>query len=484
MRDEFSLSELLVRVKEVVARALPGKVWVRAEIHSVSRPASGHCYLELVEKGSGRGAMFKAKATAAIWANRWSVLRPYFREATGRELQEGMAVLVCVRVSFSELYGMNLTVEDIDPTYTLGEVELRRKQTIDRLVKEGMLDMNKELPMPKVLKRLAVVSAEGAAGFGDFMKSLQESRFDVRVTLYPAPMQGDAAAEGIIVAMEQIHADVEYGVMNEVQCVDGAGLFAAGEAGGSVGYDAVLILRGGGSVADLACFDDYELAVNIAQFPLPVLVAVGHERDTHVCDMVAAVSVKTPTALAGFVLDGFSEALSYIDNMCEEVKSALRERFMNERMRTDRVAQRAASASLLRCRTGKAALGATAAKLSLVLRNRFRTGALELEQMKRRLLPAVHYRLRNEDNRLEMLKLRVEKGDPRTLLRSGYVIAMDGERRVLNSAATLSKGTSLQLMFADGQADVEVMDVQMRADGEGKVLEKWQKVEDFAGDEI
>ncbi len=450
MRDEYSLSELLAEVKGAVAKAFPGRVWVRAEIHSVSRAASGHCYLDLVEKGAGRGAMFKAKATAAIWANRWSVLRPYFREMTGRELQEGMAVLVCVRVSFSELYGMNLTVEDIDPTYTLGEVELRRKQTIDRLTKEGMLDMNRELPMPAVLKRLAVISAEGAAGFGDFTKSLQESGFDVRVTLYPAPMQGDGAAEGIIGAMEQVHADME-AASDDASGVSGSG------------YDAVLILRGGGSVADLACFDDYDLAVNIAQFPLPVLVAVGHERDTHVCDMVAAVSVKTPTALAGYVLQGFEEALSMIEDAYEAVKSALRERFMNERLRTDRVAQRAASASVLRCRTGKAALGATAEKLSLVLRNRFRGGVAELEQMKRRLLPAVHYRIKAEDSKLEMLRLRVEKGDPRTLLRSGYVIAMDGGQRVLNSAAGLKPGAALQLMFADGQADVEVKDVRVKS---------------------
>ncbi len=455
MRDEYSLSELLAEVKDAVARALPGRVWVRAEIHSVSRPPSGHCYLELVEKGSGRGAMFRAKAQAAIWASRWSVLRPYFREATGRDLQEGMAVLVCVRVSFSELYGMNLTVEDIDPTYTLGEVELRRKQTIERLAKEGMMEMNRELPMPAVLKRLAVISAEGAAGFGDFMKSLQESRFDVRVTLYPAPMQGDTAAEGIIGAMEQIHADME-GVESE-GAVSEDGLLSVN----GVKYDAVLILRGGGSVADLACFDDYELAVNIAQFPLPVLVAVGHERDTHVCDLVAAVSVKTPTALAGYVLQGFEEALSYIEDTYDGLRNVLRERFMNERLRTDRVAQRAASASVLRCRTGKAALSATAEKISLVLRNRFRGGVAELDQMKRRLLPAVRYRIKSEENRLEMLRLRVEKGDPRTLLRSGYVIAMDGERRVLNSAAGLSRGASLRLMFADGQADVEVKDVKL-----------------------
>ncbi len=465
MRDEYSLSELLSEVKEAVSRALPGKVWVRAEVHSVSRPSSGHCYIELVEKGSGRGSMFKAKATAAVWANRWSVLRPYFREATGQELQEGMAVLVCVRVSFSELYGMNLTVEDIDPTYTLGEVELRRKQTIERLAKEGMLGMNKELPMPRILKRIAVISAEGAAGFGDFMKSLQESLFDVRVVLYSAPMQGDAAAEGIIWAMERIHADMESGAISGDGIVENISGAAGSDAdGGCVSYDAVLILRGGGSVADLACFDDYELAVNIAQFPLPVLVAVGHDRDTHVCDLVAAVSVKTPTALAGYVLHGFEEALSYIEDIYRVLKEALRDRFMNERLRTDRIAQRAVSASVLRCRTRKTALSATAEKLSLVLRNRFRGGVAELDQMKRRLLPAVRYRMKAEEGRLEMLRLRVEKGDPRTLLRSGYVIAMDVDGRVVNSAAGLDSGMALHLMFADGQADVEVKDVQV-ADG-------------------
>ncbi len=445
MREELTLSELLLGVKDAVAEAFPGRVWVKAEIHSKSVAASGHCYLELVEKASGRGSMFKAKASAAIWANRWEMLRPYFREMTGQELQVGMAVLVCVRVQYSELYGLTLTIDDIDPAYTLGEVELRRKQTIERLTKEGMIDLNKELPMPKLLKRLAVISAEGAAGFGDFMKSLQESGFAVEATLYPAPMQGNTAAEGIIAALEQIYADM-----------DSEGLASAGEC---AQYDAVLILRGGGSVADLACFDDYELALNIAQFPKPVLVAVGHERDTHVCDLVAAVSVKTPTALAAYVLSGFEEAWGLMDDAYDALKSALRERFMNERMRTDRVAQRAAGVSVLRCRTGLASLGAVAEKLSLVLRNRFRTGMVELDQMKRRLLPAARYRLQSEEANLEMMKLRVEKGDPRVLLRSGYVIAMDGERRVLNSVAGLCKGASLQLMFADGQADCEIKDV-------------------------
>ncbi len=445
MREEMTLSELLLQVKGAVADAFPGRVWVKAEIHSKSVAASGHCYLDLVEKAAGRGSMFKAKASAAIWANRWEMIRPYFREMTGQELQAGMAVLVCLRVQFSELYGLTLTVEDIDPAYTLGEVELRRKRTIERLTKEGMIDLNKGLPMPGLFKRIAVISAEGAAGYGDFMKSLQESGFAVESTLYPAPMQGDFAAEGIIAALEAVYADME-------KCSVDSG----------ASYDAVLILRGGGSVADLACFDDYELAVNIAQFPLPVLVAVGHERDTHVCDLVAAVSVKTPTALAAFVLQGFVDGWELLDDACESLQGALRERFMNERLRVDRIAQRAAGVSLLRCRTGRAELNATAEKMSLVLRNRFRGGIMELDQLKRKLLPAVRYRVKNEDNKLEMLKLRVEKGDPRTLLRKGYVIAMDGERRVLNSAAGLQKGASLQLMFADGQADCEVKDVKTK----------------------
>ncbi len=444
MREELTLSELLSEIKGAVADAFPGRVWVKAEIHAKSVAASGHCYLDLVEKASGRGTMFKAKASAAIWANRWEMLRPYFREMTGQELQVGMAVLVCIRVQFSELYGLTLTIDDIDPAYTLGEVELRRKQTIERLTKEGMIDLNKGLPMPGLLKRLAVISAEGAAGYGDFVKSLQESGFAVDATLYPAPMQGDIAAEGIIAALELIYSDMEQNDATQ--------------------YDAVLILRGGGSVADLACFDDYELAVNIAQFPIPVLVAVGHERDTHVCDLVAAVSVKTPTALAAYILAGFEEVSDEVENYYDTLQNALRERFMNEWLCVDRIAQRAASVSVLRCRTGMAALNATAEKLSVVLRNRFRGGVTELDQLKRRLLPAVRYRFRNEESRLEMLKLRAEKGDPRVLLRSGYVIAMDGERRVLNSVAGLRKGTALQLMFADGQADCEVKDVQMHVE--------------------
>ena len=279
-RDYIDLSELLAMVREDLEAAFPERFWVRAEIASVQTKANGHCYLELVQQEDGRTV---AKVKANIWRSRYAPLRAYFREATGGDLAVGMEVLLRVQVTFSEAYGFSLNVEEIEPRFTLGAAEMQRRKTLERLEAEGLLDRQKELECALLPYRLAVISARDAAGYGDFRRHLEENAygFVFAPELFEATMQGEDAPASIVDALERVECAPEP-------------------------FDAVLILRGGGSALDLACFDDYGLGFAIANCPIPVYTAIGHDRDVHVADRVAYDAVKTPTALADRFIDAFA----------------------------------------------------------------------------------------------------------------------------------------------------------------------------------
>ena len=276
-REFIDLLELQLRLKEGVESLFPKRIWMKAEVSAVKARNGGHCYMELSqsdEKG------LQAKANAIIWSSKYRFIAPYFESVTGSAIQEGMVILVEVQVNYSELYGLSLIINDIDPEYSVGVKEAERQKTIERLQKEGLIGLQKELQLPLLPYRLAVISAEDAAGYRDFIRHLEENPYGFKVepVLFPALMQGADCPSSIISAMDCI--------------IDG------GEE-----WDAVLILRGGGAKLDLACYDNYDLAAVIAQYPLPVLTAVGHDQDFHVCDMVAYEYLKTPTALADYIMD-------------------------------------------------------------------------------------------------------------------------------------------------------------------------------------
>ncbi len=275
--EYIDLFTLQSRLKLGLEDLFPDRIWVRAEIASVSVKANGHCYLDL-SQNDGNG--IAARAKAVIWRSKYYQLNQFFVAATGSSLQAGMSVLVRVQVTYSELYGLTLTVDDLDPQFTLGEQEMEKRRTIARLEAEGLLERQKALTPAALPYALAVVTARDAAGYGDFSRHLHSNAFGFvfRTDLYEATMQGPTAPESIVDALDRIES--------------------AGTA-----YDAVLILRGGGSVLDLSCFDDYGLCWRIAQCTVPVYTAIGHDRDRHVADMVAFSSVKTPTALADLFLD-------------------------------------------------------------------------------------------------------------------------------------------------------------------------------------
>ena len=424
------MAQLLQRVRGAVAETFPRPVWVKAEIHELKIHGNGHCYMELVEKGTGR-EMFSAKAQAVIWRSRRSLVEAAFYQGTGHRLEAGMTVLVLVRVQYSEVYGMSLSIEDIDPAFTLGEVELARQRTLERLRREGMLDMNSTLPLPRLPRRFALITSESAAGYGDFMHHLYDNGYGFRfyTRLYPAPMQGPAAPGGIISALEAVMADVE--------------------AGGV--YDAVLLLRGGGAVADLACFDDYDLAVNIAQFPLPVMVAVGHERDTHICDMVAARSVKTPTALADLIVNAFVEEDASLTALGDRLRSSVTLRLDGMRQRLEQTARRLGSGTEMRCRLERNRMDMLLMRMrkGVTLRSGNERNGLDIQWM--RVKSGTVLRLKAESGRLDMLELRVRKGDPVAMLRPGSAYVLRNSRPVV-SAADLAPGDRLDLMLRDGSA--------------------------------
>ena len=263
-----------------IQNLFPERLWVKAEISSVSVKANGHCYLELVQVRDGVAV---AKAKAVIWRSRYLLLRSVFEEQTGSPLTAGMTILARVMVSYSEVYGLSLTIDDLDSVATLGEQEKLRRETIARLEKDGLLDAQQSLSLPDLPYRLAVISAPDAAGWGDFRRHLMDNPygFKFHTELFEATMQGNAAPESIADALARVESSPEP-------------------------WDAVLILRGGGSSFDLSCFDDYGLCFSIATCPIPVLTAIGHERDRHVSDMVSFLAVKTPTALADVFIDAFA----------------------------------------------------------------------------------------------------------------------------------------------------------------------------------
>ena len=290
----ITLSELLADVRSTLAERFPLGVWICAEIGELKENRySGHCYLELIEKGE-KDATPKAKASAAIWRSRWSGIAAHFRMTTGCDLAAGMSVLLKVGVTFHEAYGFSLVVSDIDPAYTLGENERRKRETIAALEADGVIDLNRSLPFPTVIQRVAVISSATAAGLQDFRNHLAESPYAISTTLFEAIVQGSTAEESIITALGKIAEREEE-------------------------FDAVALIRGGGSQSDLECFNSYALSAHIAQFPLPVLTGIGHDKDSSVADLVAARALKTPTAVADFIT-GLAEGFhSEVEGRYEQI---------------------------------------------------------------------------------------------------------------------------------------------------------------------
>ncbi|MBR2114695.1 MAG: exodeoxyribonuclease VII large subunit [Prevotella sp.] len=391
--ERYTLRQLNLLVREAIEDALPDEYWVEAEL-SECRENSGHCYMELIEKDEHSNTPV-ARASAKCWRQTWLMAKPYFERTTGQPLRAGMKVLLKVYPQFHEAYGFSWIVSDIDPTYTLGDMARKRQEIICQLKEEGVFDLQRELHIPTFAKRIAVISAQNAAGYGDFCRQLEDNEYGFRfeVTLFPAVMQGEQVEQSVIAALNQIY---ELQTNHTSQC----------STPSSQLFDVVCILRGGGATANLSGFDTLALAENVAQFPLPVITGIGHDRDESILDMVANTRVKTPTAAAALLIDNLLRVLERLDDASQRISYAVNQRISNQKTKI------VTMTSLI-----------PTLALRVVSDQRHR-----IEMMENRLPIAIERRLTNQKHLLESLSIKLQGFDPQLLLSRGYSITLkDGK---------------------------------------------------------
>jgi len=443
MEKKFvDLFDLQARLKTGVEALFPDRVWVKAEIASLNRKPNSHCYLELSQSRSGSVV---AKARAAIWASRWPFVDQYFKSVTGSHLDAGMEILARVQVSYHVLYGLTLTIDEIDPEFTLGANERQRQQTIERLTREGLMSLQKQLRLPLLPYSLAVISASGAAGYGDFCHHLLDNEygfvFDVR--LFEAAMQGEGASLSIREALSEI-------------------------VSGNHHFDAVLIMRGGGSDLDLACFDDYDLAVAIARCPVPVFTAIGHDKDHHVADMVANAFVKTPTALADLFLDCYVAEDQRLGAYESRLQMAFMNRLSSMTSCLELLESRIALASRGRIQDAEHRMDRLGDRILHAAGRLTDRAATHLDRIESRVRLGATSSLSEALSHLMQLETKIETTDPRNILRKGFVLALDRDGVKIGSASGSKVGDRVQMMFADGTLKCGVVEVDRRSNIPGE----------------
>lgn len=385
--ERYTLQLLNALVREAIEIELPDEYWVEAEL-SECRESRGHCYMELVEKDETSNTPI-ARASAKCWKQTWAMLQPYFERTTGQSLRAGMKVLLKVYAQFHEAFGFSWIVTDIDPTFTLGDMAQRRQAIIKKLKEEGVFDLQRELTIPRFCQRIAVISAETAAGYGDFCRQLTENEYGLQFepTLFPAIMQGEQVEQSVIAALNSIHERIN-------------------------DFDIVVIIRGGGSTSDMSGFDTLALAENVANFPLPIITGIGHDRDECVLDMVSNMRVKTPTAAAAFLISNLADTLQHVNDLQQRIA------FLFSMVRTNMEHQ--------------------------------------LEQRYERLLHAIDQRLINERHHLELAEQKVISYDPSLLLKRGYSITLHNGK-VVRDPQQLKEGDEIETRLEKGNIKSKVI---------------------------
>lgn len=426
--NAISLFELNNLVRGILHEGLPDMLWIRAETSDVRINQNGHCYLEFIEKDAV-GKAIVAKARAMIWSNTFFMLKAYFESTTNQPFTSALKVLVKVSVEFHELYGFSLTVHDIDPSYTLGDQALNRAAILKQLEEDGVIDLNKELEMPVPSSRIAIISSPTAAGYEDFCNQLLHNPygFAFYTKLFPAIMQGERAEKSIIDALEKVYQYQD--------C-----------------FDLVVIIRGGGATSELSCFDSYLLAASCAQFPLPIITGIGHERDQTVLDMVAHTRAKTPTAVAEFLISSMSDVMLALEELQDGIISIVNTRLQEE--------------SLL--------LNTFSTQAVLHLKNWKRIQQNSLDQMKSDILKSVYQLVKNENNKLPVLESDLKKlslqilkdnsnrldnldkylqlVSPDAIMKKGYTLTLKNGKMVKNPT-DLNKGDEITTIFSEGRVD-------------------------------
>lgn len=396
----ITLFELNRLVREAIEDALPMEYWVEAEL-SECRESRGHCYMELIQKDEQTATPI-AKASAKCWANKWLTIRPYFERTTGQQLHAGMKVLLQVYPQFHEAYGFSWIVTDIDPTYTLGDMARKRQEIIQKLKAEGVFDLQKELQLPVFCQRIAVISSQTAAGYGDFCNQLADNPygFKFETQLFPAIMQGEGVEQSIISALEQIY---------------------------DMPFDCVVIIRGGGATSDMSGFDTLALAENVANFPIPIITGIGHERDESILDMISHTRVKTPTAAAALLID-------HLKGVLETIEGA-------QSMITHYVQQKLSIAN-----SQLSIISEAIPRLFSIVKTRQEA---KIDALYTRLPMLIERRFTSESHRLQLMDEKLKALDPTLLLARGYSITMHNGRAV-KDASQLPPGAEIETRLAKG----------------------------------
>lgn len=381
--EHLTLRQLNLMVRDAIEMQMPDEYWVEAEL-AECRERGGHCYLELIEKEDTTNTPV-AKASAKCWRQTWQMIQPYFQRTTGQALRTGMKVLLKVYAQFHETYGFSWIVTDIDPTYTLGDMARKRQEIIRQLKEEGVFDLQRELCIPLFAKRIAVISAAEAAGYGDFCRQLEDNEygFKFETTLFPAIMQGEQVESSVVAALNTIYQSIR-------------------------DFDVVVIIRGGGATSDLSGFDTLALAENVAQFPIPVITGIGHDRDESILDMVANTRVKTPTAAAALLIDNLRQVLERINNAQQRITLAIHQRIANHKSR----------------------LTSLQTLIPALVERTLSNAKHRIELLENRL-PAVTERIiTNKKHKLSQIELMLQSYDPQLLLKRGYSITLMNGRAI------------------------------------------------------
>lgn len=396
----YSLIELNRMVRDAIECELPDEYWVEAEL-SECRESRGHCYMELIQKDEQTATPI-AKASAKCWANKWLTIRPYFERTTGQQLHAGMKVLLQVYPQFHEAYGFSWIVNDIDPTYTIGDMARKRQEIIKKLKDEGVFDLQKELQLPLFCQHIAVISSQTAAGYGDFCNQLADNPygFQFETQLFPAIMQGEGVEQSIIDALERIY---------------------------NTDFDCVVIIRGGGATSDMSGFDTLALAENVANFPIPIITGIGHDRDESILDMVSHTRVKTPTAAAALLIDHLKVVLDTLIDSQNRIT-----RYTQQRL-TALKSQLATIQELI-------------PRIFPVIKAQQEAKLNTIEQ---KLPLLASQRLTTEHHRLELINEKLKALDPTLLLARGYSITLHNGK-VVKDATTLHEGDEIETRLAKG----------------------------------
>lgn len=420
----YTLKELNAMVRDAIETELPDEYWVQAEL-AECRESRGHCYMELIEKDELNNTPI-ARSSAKCWKSTWNVVRPYFERETGQRLHAGMKVLLKVYAQFHEAFGFSWIVTDIDPTYTLGDMARRRQEIIAHLKAEGVFDLNRELYMPLFPQRIAVISSATAAGYGDFCNQLADNPygFYFSTQLFEATMQGEATEQSIIQALNRIYLSVN-------------------------SFDVVVIIRGGGATSDLSCFDSLPLAENVANFPLPVITGIGHDRDESIIDMVAHTNVKTPTAAAALLISYLKDVLDAINQAEATITRRVRSQLEMEKLRLNRITSILPRLFPTIKARQETRLDALYNRISSHVGQTLLTCNARLMTLEQKLPLVAVQRISTEKHRLAIMEEKSKLLDPTLLLSRGYSITLkDG--KAIRDPKSLTSGDEIVTRLEKG----------------------------------